>query len=174
VSDWGGRLIPESVRDDISEGNIARICMSCYDDRWGYVIYVRLLKKVRPMKLLAQVLNMYCSEYEDLALQIHVDAVTEIPLHWEGNENLDEKYSALVAMKTRGYAMTGLGAVTVTKEPLPTQNSTDDDTLNKDVQDLNLESGKNLDSSERSSKSVTDARKRQIPLSYDIPSIFIC
>ncbi len=166
VSDWGGRKLPDTIRDDFQDGNIVRVYFtewsrpedeeeeSCRKDGITYkryrdqrVIYVRFLKKVTDRVFLAQVLNIYMSEYDDLVLQVHADAVTEVPIGWDGNENLDEKYKEIVDQVKEGFAMTGLSAV-VKKDSTNDVNGTGD------------------------GKSITSKDNDCIALTYTISSLF--
>jgi hypothetical protein len=71
------------------------------------------------------VINIYLSEYDDLVIQIHADAVSEVPLTWSGNENLDAKYSAIAEEEKYGFGMTGLGAVVPVSENVITDDAND-------------------------------------------------
>lgn len=123
VSDWGGGILPESIRSHIKAGCTVRAYLSSYEkneyDRYSdRVIYFKLLHPSgQPGRFFAQLLNMYLSEYEDIVVEIDVAAITEIPLGWEENEYLqqflpveEEEGEGRV-----GYCMTGLGAAVASK-----------------------------------------------------------
>ena len=93
VTDWSGSTITEDIRAHIAPGNTVRIAVSTDSHRRGNynrnnVIYFTMLKQLSDTQFLATVYNCYLSEYEDVVVVCDVRAITEIPLTWSGNENL--------------------------------------------------------------------------------------
>jgi hypothetical protein len=75
----------------------------------------------KPTKFLASLINMYMSEYEDIVTVLDVHAISEIPVSWQENINLQiPRY--LDPPERVGYSMTGLGATKETDETIEFQN----------------------------------------------------
>jgi len=121
VSNWSGVILDEEVRKNIIPGNIARIAVNDGSQNTK-VIYFRILHKVDEHRYLAEIENHYLSSFEDIVIVIDVRGISEIPVDWEGNDNL----IPFNVDNGLGYGVTGLGALVHEEElfPLTYQNLT--------------------------------------------------
>ena len=112
VSNWSGIIIDNAIRGHITDGNVVRVLFgknkeASKDDKYEYssVIYCRVLQRLNETQCLACIENYYCSEYEDIVFVLNVNAISEIPFTWAGNENLVE--TNLDLDRGEGFSVTG-------------------------------------------------------------------
>ena len=115
VSNWGGVIVDNEIRKHVTTGNIVRVLfgknkVAALADKYTYsgVIYCRILQRLNETQCLACIENYYCSEYEDIVLVINVNAISEVPFTWNGNESLEA--TGLDKESGEGFACTGGGA----------------------------------------------------------------
>lgn len=115
VSNWSGVIVDDEIRKHLTTGNIVRVLfgknkVAALADKYPYsgVIYCRVLQRLNESQCLACIENYYCSEYEDIVIVINVNAISEVPFTWNGNESLEA--TGLDKESGEGFAVTGGGA----------------------------------------------------------------
>jgi len=91
LRDWSGREISNEILQNLQEKNFIRIVISGVADKGWFNTYFQILKKVGENSYLVCSDDPYIHELEDVLFVVNSDVINEIPLDWEGNENLKEK-----------------------------------------------------------------------------------
>lgn len=103
VTNWSGIIIPENSRKLVCPGNLLRFLIEGV--RVNGCVYFTILHKISEKKFLACIKNIYCSLYEDVVVVLDTDAIHEIPVGWEENNESFAIYKNVQCGE--GYAITG-------------------------------------------------------------------
>lgn len=97
ITDWSFAPLSTAINGFLRPGNIVRCILrvykrgNCYKpdtDSWTK-LYFKILYKINAQKFLASHVNAYSYFEEDFVFVLDAASVCEIPLTWEGNENLE-------------------------------------------------------------------------------------
>lgn len=96
LGDWCGKRLPEAILRFLQPGNIIRYIAGKVDDEsyWSKD-YARILYKIDHQRYLVAREDQYLVVDENINFVLDVGAIIEIPLEWDGNENLQVALSSL-------------------------------------------------------------------------------
>jgi tetratricopeptide (TPR) repeat protein len=113
VTNWGGIILEEDVRQHLQVGHIVR-AMYCLKEKFfqteeekrscDHISYFELLHKIDDYRFLAKISNQYMDQYDNIVVVLDIRAISEIPITWnDGLEKYDKK-------EGDGFSMTGMYA----------------------------------------------------------------
>lgn len=90
LRDWSGRPISKNVLKFLQEKNYIRIIISEKESKCWFNTYFQILKKINENSYFVCSDDPYINELEDSLFIVNPEMINELPLEWEGNENLKE------------------------------------------------------------------------------------